>query len=84
MEKIETFAEVLLALKDGEFITLNGGDTFYLRNTTIVHKFKGNSIKMSFEDFQSLYKEKDFYLKEETKVEIDQDKDKDYYERYRK
>lgn len=84
MEKFETFAEVLLALKDGDFVTLNGSDTFYLRNTTITHKFKGNSIRMSFEDFSSLYKEKDFYLKEESKVEIDQDKDKDYYERYRK
>lgn len=84
MEKVETFAEVLLALKDGEFITSNGNDTFYLKNGIITHKFKGNSIKMSFDDFVGLYKEKDFYLKEESKVEIDQDKDKDYYERYRK
>lgn len=84
MEKIETFAEVIMYLKDGEFITANGRDTFYLKNNLITHKFNGNSIKISYDDFLELYRDKDFYLKEENKVEIDQDKDKDYYERYRK
>ena len=84
MEKIDSFAEVLLDLKDGEFVTLNGGDTFYLKDKMITHKFNGNSIRFPLSDFEELYKDRVFYLKEDNKVYIDQDKDKDYYERYRK
>ena len=46
MEKIASFEEVLLYLKDKAVISTNGKNMFYLKDGIIIHKFNGNSLSI--------------------------------------
>lgn len=84
MEKIQSFEETLIYLKDKAVLTTNGRDMFYLKNGNIVYKFNGNSLSIKKEDFVTLYKDEDFYLLEDNNVYIDEAKDEAYYRYYKK
>ena len=84
MEKIDSFEETLMYLKDKAVITSDGRNLFYLSNGHVVNKFNGNSVKMKKEDFIELYKDETFYLKEDNSIFIDDEKDEDYYRYYKK
>ena len=84
MEKIESIEETIFELKQGTIITLNGNDSFYLRNNMITHRFKGNSYRIDIDTFKELYKDKCFYYKEDNSIFIDDEKDRDYYQYYKK
>ena len=75
MEKINSFDEVLLYLKDKAIITTDGKNMFYLKDGKVIHKFKGNSLSL---------KKEDFFLIEDNSVYIDDNKDEDYYRYYKK
>lgn len=84
MEKIDSFEETLMYLKDKAVITSDGRNLFYLSNGYVVNKFNGSSVKMKKEDFIELYRDKTFYLKEDNSIFIDDEKDEDYYRYYKK
>lgn len=84
MEKINTFEEVIYYLKQNVIVTSNGKDTFYYANNKITHKFSGSSYHIDLNTFVDLYKDKTFYLIEDNSTYIDEEKDKDYYEKYPK
>ena len=84
MEKIDSFEETLMYLKDKAVITSDGRNLFYLSNGYVVSKFNGSSVKMKKEDFIELYRDETFYLKEDNSIFIDDEKDEDYYRYYKK
>lgn len=84
MEKINSFDEVLLYLKDKAIITTDGKNMFYLKGGKVIHKFKGNFLSLKKEDFISLYSDEEFFLIEDNSVYIDDNKDEDYYRYYKK
>ena len=84
MEKINSFDEVLLYLKEKAIITTDGKNMFYLKDGKVIHKFKGNSLSLKKEDFISLYSDEEFFLIEDNSVYIDDNKDEDYYRYYKK
>ena len=84
MEKIDSFEETLMYLKDKAVITSDVRNLFYLSNGYVVNKFNGSSVKMKKEDFIELYREETFYLKEDNSIFIDDEKDEDYYRYYKK
>ena len=84
MEKIDSFEETLMYLKDKAVITSDGRNLFYLSNDYVVNKFNGSSVKMKKEDFIELYRDETFYLKEDNSIFIDDEKDEDYYRYYKK
>ena len=84
MEKIASFEEVLLYLKDKAVISTNGKNMFYLKDGNIIHKFNGNSISIKKEDFIALYKDEEFYLLDDDGAYIDEQKDEAYYRYYKK
>ena len=84
MEKIDSFEETLMYLKDKAVITSDGHNLFYLSNGYVVNKFNGSSVKMKKEDFIELYRDETFYLKEDNSIFIDDEKDEDYYRYYKK
>ena len=84
MEKIDSFEETLMYLKDKAVITSDGRNLFYLYNGYVVNKFNGSSVKMKKEDFIELYRDETFYLKEDNSIFIDDEKDEDYYRYYKK
>lgn len=81
MEKIESFEEVKLYLKEKAVLTTNGSDSFYLKDKIVTRKFNGNTFKIKYEDFVSLYKNTPFYLIEIPQDTVDPKKDEEYYGR---
>lgn len=84
MEKLETFTEVLLSLKDKEVLTTNKKDRYILKKDKIYVYREGTSFVLSLEDFRDLYQEKTFFVFKEEGPYIDSDKDEAYYRYYRK
>lgn len=84
MEKLETFTEVLLSLKDKEVLTTNKKDRYILKKDKIYVYREGASFVLSLEDFRDLYQEKTFFVFKEEGTYIDNDKDEAYYRYYRK
>lgn len=84
MEKLETFAQVLLALKDREVITTDKKDRYILKNDKVYCFKEGTSFILTLEDFKDLYQEKTFFIYKEEGAYIDADKDEAYYRYYRK
>lgn len=84
MENKLTINEALDYLKDKAVITSGKDDTFTLINGFIHYKFNGSSISLSVTDFKKLFKDSSFYLVEDNSVLIDELKDKEYYEKYKK
>ena len=52
MEKLETFTEVLLSLKDKEVLTTNKKDRYILKKDKIYVYREGTSFVLSLEDFR--------------------------------
>ena len=84
MEKLETFTEVLLSLKDKEVLTTNKKDRYILKKDQIYVYREGTSFVLTLEDFRDLYQEKTFFVFKEEGTYIDNDKDEAYYRYYRK
>lgn len=84
MEKLNSFDLVLDALKNGEYLTVNGKDRFYMKQDVIVHLDNGSSFKLKMDDFKAIHHKDIFYLYEDNGVYIDNDKDEDYYRYYKK
>lgn len=84
MEKINSFNEVLLALKDGEILTTNKIDRYILKKKKVYVYNNGTSFVLSLEDFKELYEKKTFFIFREEGTFIDNDKDEAYYRYYRK
>lgn len=76
--------EVLLYLKDKYVLTTLNNDSFVLMDDKISYKFNGSSVMLSLSDFDKLFKDSKFYLLEDTVFKVDDLKDKEYYERYKK
>lgn len=84
MEKLNSFNEALLALKDKEILTTNKKDRFVFKKSNVYVYNNGTSFVLTLDDFNELYKEKTFYIFEEEGSFIDNDKDEAYYRYYRK
>lgn len=84
MEKINSFKEVLLALKDKEILTTKIKDKFVFKKGKIYCYTNGSSFSLDVDDFIDLYKDEVFYIYEEEGASIDEDKDEAYYRYYRK
>ena len=76
--------EVLLYLKDKYVLTTLNSDSFVLMGDKISYKFNGSSVMLDIDDFNKLFKDSKFYLVEDTGFAVDDLKDKEYYERYKK
>lgn len=83
MEKIKDINEALKYLKQGDIITCQGNDLFILKANKVACFVDGSNYSLNIPDFIDLYKNNTFYLYEES-VEIDLDKDEDYYRYYHK
>ena len=81
MQKIDSFEEVKFYLKHKEIVTTNGSDSFYLKDDYITHKFNGNTFRIKYDVFIDLYKDTNFYLREEEQETVDNKKDEEYYGR---
>lgn len=84
MEKEIDKKEVLTYLKDKYVLTTLNNDSFVLMGESVVYKFNGSSVKLSINDFSKLFRDSKFFLMEDTSFKVDDLKDKEYYERYRK
>ena len=84
MDKVNSFNEVIMSLKDHESLSTNGNDLFYMKGDLITHKFNGNIYRLTFDDFIDLYKDTTFYYKESEQDVVDPKKDEEYYSRIQK
>ena len=76
--------EAINYMKDKEIVTTNNSDTFSFVNDKILYKFNGSSISLSINDFKKLFKESEFSLFKDNSFIVDDLKDKEYYEKYKK
>lgn len=83
MQKVKDINEAIAYLRDGDILTKNGKDMFAFKNDRVYRYDNGTKFSLTLEDFYSLYKNNDFYLYEEA-IEIDDQKDEDYYRYYKK
>lgn len=83
MERLENINKVLEELKNGEILTSNGTNLFYLKDNKVRIKDNNSSYYLEIEDFINLYKKTIFtyYKNNET---IDENKDEAYYRYYKK
>lgn len=81
MQRIESFEEVKFYLKHKEIITSTGKDVFYYKDDYVTHKFNGNVVRIKYPEFIDLYKDTNFYLREEEQETVDLKKDEEYYGR---
>ena len=84
MEKINSFNEVLYYLKERQLLTSDNKDIFVYKKDRICRYFNGSCVKMDIESFSELYGKETFYLYEDDKAFIDDEKDEAYYRYYRK
>ena len=71
-------------MKDKAIVTTGVGDYFALVNNAICYKFNGSSISLSLDDFIKLFKDCNFSIVEDCSFVVDDLKDKEYYEKYKK
>ena len=84
MENSFNVNEAVEYMKDKAIVTTGNGDYFSLVNENIHYKFNGSSISLSINDFKKLFRESNFTLVEDHSLIIDELKDKEYYEKYKK
>lgn len=84
MEKLESFDVVIDSLKQGNILTTNGNDRFFMKNNLINHLSKGSSFRLKMDDFKSIHYKDTFYVFEDNNAYIDNSKDEDYYRYYKK
>ncbi len=79
MELISTFQEVIQYLNDGEIVLLKNHTSFYKEKGHIAIHGPNAHYKLSFNDFQELYKNENFFLYKPETDEINTEKDNEYY-----
>ncbi len=79
MEKIKTFSEVLMYLKDQEIVISGNRTSFYLQNGQITAHNNGTRFTLTIEDFKELYGKEPFFLYKPDDSKIDAEKDDEYY-----
>ena len=84
MEKINSFSEVIIHLKEKEILTTKNKDFFVYKKEKVFRYFNGSCFAISIEDFIELYKKETFFIYEESGTFIDNDKDEAYYRYYKK
>ena len=84
MDNCLTVKEAIEYLKDKVVLTTNNGDYFSFVGEFIHYKFNGSSISLTVDDFLKLFKESKFFPVEDNSFVIDELKDKEYYEKYKK
>ena len=75
MNKIEDIISAIEYLNNGEYLTSDGQNLFYLKDNKIKIKDKNANYSLNIEDFMKLYK---------NDIEIDDSKDEAYYRFYKK
>ena len=83
MQKLNDIKETVAYLKEGEIVTSNGKDQFVMKNKKIYRYYDGTHFGLDLSDFVNLYKNNNFYLYEEA-LEVDEQKDEEYYRYYKK
>lgn len=84
MDTILNVNEAINYMNDKAVLTTNNEDYFTIVDGKVHYKFNGSSISISINDFIKLFKESKFYLVEDNSFAIDDLKDKEYYEKYKK
>lgn len=84
MEKVNSFSEVIQALKENIALTTKGKDSFYLKDGFVTYKFSGNTFRITLDEFVELYKDTVFYYRESEQETVDLTKDEEYYGRIQK
>ena len=83
MNKIEEIISAIEYLNNGEYLTSDGQNLFYLKDNKIKIKDKNANYSLNIEDFMKLYKNVIFYIYKND-IEIDDSKDEAYYRFYKK
>ena len=83
INEINKIINVLDELEKGEYLTSDGHNLFYMKENKIRIKSENANLSLSIEDFEKLYKNVVFYLYKND-IEIDDNKDEDYYRFYKK
>ncbi len=83
MRRLNDIKEASKYLLNGEVLTSNGEDLYYLRKEKVFCRRQGSSFILTVEDFLNLYANTVFFLYEEENG-IDEEKDEAYYRYYRK
>lgn len=83
MNKIEDIIITIEYLNNGEYLTSDGQNLFYLKDNKIKIKDKNANYSLNIEDFIKLYKNVIFYIYKND-IEIDDSKDEAYYRFYKK
>ena len=83
MNKIEDIISAIEYLNNGEYLTSDGQNLFYLKDNKIKIKDKNANYSLNIEDFMKLYKNVIFYIYKND-IEIDDSKDEAYYRFYKK
>ena len=71
-------------MKDNAIVTSGNNDYFSLVDNNVHYKFSGSSVSLSLKDFIKLFSSCTFNVVEDTSFKVDDLKDKEYYERYKK
>ncbi|MBR0385423.1 MAG: hypothetical protein IJI05_02625 [Erysipelotrichaceae bacterium] len=79
MQKIDTFAEVIQYLKDGEIVMLADRTAMFIKDGHIEVFAVNSHYRLSYKDFAELYKNSAFFLYQPSFDEIDMEKDAAYY-----
>ncbi|MBR0230368.1 MAG: hypothetical protein IJL94_03160 [Erysipelotrichaceae bacterium] len=79
MEKIKTFSEVLMYLKDQEIVISGNRTSFYLQNGQITAHNNGTRFTLTVEDFKELYGKEPFFLYKPDDSNVNAEKDEEYY-----
>ncbi len=81
MDKIFAMEEALILLKNGiVLINAEHPNQIFCRAGNMISIYLPNAkIKLSVENFQKLYETSHFQIKSESNIEIDPEKDKEYY-----
>lgn len=84
MKRCENFKEALRYLKEGEMLTSNGQDQFFLHASAVEYRNSGSFFRLKWEDFCDLYQNTAFWLYDDEENLIDTEKDEAYYRYYKK
>lgn len=76
--------EAINFMKEKEVVTTGNNDYFSIVDNNVHYKFNGSSVSIKIDDFKKLFKDSSFSLIEGNSVLIDDLKDKEYYEKYKK
>lgn len=84
MDTYFSINEAIKYMKDNLIVTTNNQDNFSLSNDKINYRFNGSSSTLSLDDFNKLFKDSKFRLIDNDEFIVDELKDKEYYQRYKK